>query len=138
MKRDVERAIEELRRGLPGREIRVLPDADGGAFVIADDMEIGEGFTPSRLWVGFHITFACPEADVYPHFIDPALRYIGKGSARNEHPDGNLPTAMSRGATMPGFELPAIQVSRRSNRRNAATDTPLQKLLRVVEFLRTR
>jgi hypothetical protein len=138
MKREVDRAIEALRRGLPGHQIRALPDPDGGAFVIVDDVEIGDGFSPARSWIGFHITFACPEPDVYPHFIDPGVRYVGAGPAPNQHPEGNLPTAMSRGATMPGFELPAIQVSRRSNRRNAATDTPLQKLLRVAEFLRTR
>jgi len=39
---------------------------------------------------------------------------------------------------MPGFELPAIQVSRRSNHRRAETDSALQKLLRILEFLRSR
>jgi hypothetical protein len=39
---------------------------------------------------------------------------------------------------MPGFDLPAIQVSRRSNHRNADTDTAVQKLLRITDFLRTR
>jgi len=45
---------------------------------------------------------------------------------------------MTRGAMMPGFEMPAIQVSRRSQRRNAATDSALQKLFRVIEFLKSR
>jgi hypothetical protein len=75
---------------------------------------------------------------VYPHFIDPGASYVGSGPVPNQHADGDLPTSMTRGMTMPGFEVPAIQVSRRSSRRNAEIDTPLQKLLRIIEFLRTR
>jgi hypothetical protein len=138
MKAEVEQGIEELRRGLPSHTVRVTEDPDGGAFVIVDSLCIGSAFEPNSSWVGFHITFPYPDADVYPHFIDPVVRYTGAGEAPNQHPDGDLPTSLSRGATMPGFEVAAIQVSRRSNRRDADTDTALYKLLRVLEFLRTR
>jgi len=138
MKAAVEAAIAELRAGLPDLTVRDLADPDGGAFVIVDDVDIGAGFSPSISWIGFQITWTYPDSDVYPHFIDPGVRYVGGGDAPVEHAEGNLPTAMSRGAKMPGFELPAIQVSQRSNRRNADTDTSLCKLLRIIEFLRTR
>lgn len=138
MKPDVEKGVEELREGLPGHDVRFMEDTDGGAYVIVADLEIGKSFAPRVSWIGFHITWPHPDADVYPHFIDPRVRYVGVGEAPNQHPDGNLPTSMSRGATMPGFDLPAVQVSRRSNRRNASTDTALQKLLRVIKFLRSR
>jgi hypothetical protein len=138
MKPEIEQGINELRLGLPGKAVRVKEDPDGGAFVIVEGLCIGSGFEPASSWVGFHMTFPYPDADVYPHFIDPAVRYTGSGPAPNQHPDGNLPTSLSRGTTMSGFEIPAIQVSRRSNRRNADTDTALHKLLRVLEFLRTR
>jgi hypothetical protein len=89
-------------------------------------------------WIGFQITWTYPDADVYPHFIDPGVRYVGSGPCEIQHPEGNLPKAMGRGATMPGFELPATQISRRSLHRSAETDTALQKLLRVVAFLESR
>jgi hypothetical protein len=133
----VETSLKALQEGMAGHAVRVQEDGSGGAYVIVDDIEIGDHYAPTRSWVGFHVTFA-EDADIYPHFIDPGVRYVGPGPAPNEHPDGNLPTAMSRGQTMPGFELPAIQVSRRSNHRNGETDSPLMKLLRVIEFVRTR
>ncbi|MGD0065790.1 MAG: hypothetical protein ABSB76_20375 [Streptosporangiaceae bacterium] len=74
-----------------------------------------------------------PDADVYALFADVGVRYVGSGPVPNQHRDGNLPTALMRSAAMPGFELPAIQISRRSNHRNAETDSALQKLLRVLE-----
>jgi hypothetical protein len=138
MKAAVEAAIAELRAGLPGHEVLVQPDADGGAYVIVDELHLGDHFAPSISWIGFQITWTCPDADTYPHFIDPNVRYMGEGAAPNHYPEGSLPTSMTRGAIMPGFDKPAIQVSRRSNRRNAETDTPLQKLLRILAFMRSR
>ena len=138
MKADVERAVAELREGLPGHDVLVKEDGEGGAFVIVEGLEIGDCFAPAVSWIGFHVTFPYPDADVYPHFIDPAVLYVGNGEAPNQHPDGNLPTALTRGATMPGFDRPAIQISRRSNQRNAETDSGLQKLLRILEFIRSR
>jgi hypothetical protein len=138
MKPGVEQAIHELREGLPDNDVRIQNDGDGGAFVIVDGVEIGSNFAPALSWVGFQITFPYPDVDVYPHFLDPTIRYVGAGPAPNEHPEGNLPVAMTRGAMMPGFDCPSVQVSRRSNRRDAMTDTALQKLLRVLGFLRSR
>jgi hypothetical protein len=138
MKEDVGAAIEELQAARIGSGVRTEEDPDGGAYVIVDDVAIGGSFDPSTSWIGFHIVWTYPDADVYPLFTDAGVRYVGSGPAPNQHPDGNLPTALTRGATMPGFEFPAIQISRRSNHHNAETDSALQKLLRVLEFLRTR
>ena len=138
MKPAVEAAIGEIRDGLPRHEVRVKPDSDGGAYIVVAGLDIGDCFAPPESWIGFQIAWMCPEADTYPHFIDPAVRYIGQREAPNQYPEGNLPKSMTRNATMPGFDLTAIQVSRRSNRRNAETDSPLQKLLRVIQFLGSR
>jgi len=138
VKATVERAVAEIRDGLPGLDVVVKEDGEGGAFVMVNGVRIGDGFAPTSSWIGFHITFPYPDADVYPHFIDAAVKYVGNGEAPNAHQDGNLPTALSRGATMPGFDRPAIQISRRSNRRDPETDSALLKLIRIVEFLRSR
>ncbi len=138
MKESVALAINEITDAGIGTGVRTREDADGGAYVIVDGTAIGDSFSPATTWIGFHILWTCPDADVYPHFADPSLKYIGSGETPNQHPEGNLPTAITRGATMPGFEIPAIQISRRSNHRNPETDSTLQKLLRIIEFLRSR
>lgn len=138
MKESVAAAIKEIIDAGIGTGVRTREDADGGAYVIVDGIPIGESFSPATPWIGFHIVWTCPDADVYPHFADPSLKYVGSNAAPNQYPEGNLPTAITRGGTMPGFEIPAIQISRRSNHRNAETDSALQKLLRIIEFLRSR
>jgi len=139
MKPNVEAAITQLREGLPGKNVQVAEDADGGAHVTVEGLEIGECFEPGVSWVGFHLTWSYPDAAVYPHFIDPVVRYVGSGPTPNQHPGGALPAALARGRyQVTGSERDAIQVSRQSNHWNPATDTALNKLLRVLEFLRSR
>lgn len=138
MKPAVAQALAELSAGGPGSGVRSLPDPEGGAYVIVDDVGIGAGFAPETSWIGFHITWTYPDSDVYPHFIDPTIQYVGAEAVPNAHPEGALPVALTRGGEMPGFEIPAIQVSRRSNQRRAETDSALHKLLRVVAFLREK
>ncbi len=139
MKEAVRSAITELEAEAPGTGVRFEEDGEGGAYVIVDGVGIGASFTPSVSWIGFHITHSYPEAAVYPHYIDSALHYGGDGEAPNQHPDGNLPTAITRGDyKLGGFDLPAIQVSRSSPKRAPGTDTALAKLCRVISFLETR
>lgn len=138
MKPAVQQAVGQLVEGLPDANVTAEDDPDGGAYVLVEDIDLGPAFAPRRSWIAFQITWTYPEADVYPHFIDAKVKYVGEGPTPNQHPDGNLPTSMTRAGTAPGFEKPAIQVSRRSNRRNPKTDSALAKLLRVLEFLRSR
>jgi hypothetical protein len=138
MKPAVIQALQELDEGAPGGPVESKDDGSGGAFVLVRDLDIGEAYVPPFTWVAFHLPWSYPEGDVYPHFIDNAIKYVGDRSAPNEHPDGNLPTSMAHGNTAPGFELSAIQVSRRSQRWNPETDTALHKLLRVLDFIRSR
>jgi hypothetical protein len=87
--------------------------------------DIGPRFTPAASWVGFLITFQYPRADVYPHFIDGAVVVAG---------GGQLPAGITAGHTWRGRS--ALQVSRKSNRWNAAVDTAALKLAKVIEWLR--
>lgn len=133
----VAQAIAQLGVAFPDCSVTHEEDGDGGAYVIIDGVDIGESFAPRITWIGFRITYPYPESDVYPLFIDATATYHGDRPTPNQHADGNLPVPMTRGAEMPGFKKAAVQVSRRSNRRDANTDTAAHKVLRVLDVLRS-
>jgi hypothetical protein len=137
MKAAVATALKELAEGFPEATVTHQEDDDGGAYVIVDPVDIGPRYEPRSTWIGFHISFAYPEADVYPHFIDGAIQYIGASETPNQSPEGNLPVALSRGR-MPGFDRPAIQISRRTKSPDAQTYSALYKLHRVIDLLKRK
>jgi hypothetical protein len=136
IKEQVRAALAELEEKIPGAAVRCVEDAEGGAHVLVEAVPIGSAFSPAKSWIGFHVTHSYPEAIPYPHFIEPVI-YVGEGPTPNEHPDGSLPSALTRGRfIVVGEERDAIQVSRSSPGRDPMADTALAKLLRVVHFLR--
>ncbi len=124
---EIEVAIQEIRDALPGHQVEVGEEPQGGAYVVVHDLPIGDHYTPSAAWVGFLITFQYPRADVYPHFLAPDLSRVD---------GGNLSSTFRRGQTFWG--RPAIQVSRRSNGWNAAVDTAALKLVKVLDWVRSQ
>ncbi len=123
----VAKATEEIRSCFPNCQVELYPDGSGGAFVIVRDIPLGPPYAQLDTWIGFQITFQYPYADVYPHFTRPDLtrtdqKRLGEGFGM---------TAQFRGQ-------PAIQISRRSNKLNPATDTASLKLLKVLQWLKTR
>lgn len=126
---EVQAAIAEVERAFSGHPVRTLDEPQGGAYVIVDDLPVGRAHQPATSWVGFLIGFQYPRAQVYPHWLRPDLRRVdGAAFTPPIHP----------GQTMPGFNLPAVMVSRGSNGWNPATDTAALKLIRVLEWLRGR
>lgn len=122
---EVERAIDEIRRSFPDHQVTVEPEGQGGAYVVVHGLPIGERYVPPNTWVGFLITFQYPYADVYPHFIDGAVRRVdGRG-----HASGFSGPTPWRGRS-------ALQISRRSNHLNPATDTAALKLMKVLQWTR--
>ena len=120
----VSQAIEEIRCTFDGCIVEWEPDGAGGAIVFVRGIPMGCPFRPERVWMGFHITFQYPHADVYPHFTNPDLtRQDGRDLG------GGFGTATFQGQ-------PAIQISRRSNRLNPKTDTAALKLLKVVQWMK--
>lgn len=128
MKPEVEQAITEIRELFPGHEVQVIPEAQGGAYVIVFEIELGRGFKPKVTWFGFLMTFQYPHADVYPHFIDAGIR---KADGTEFRGDGVSGPVTWQGRT-------ALQLSRRSHRWNPAEDTAALKLLKVIEWLKTK
>ena len=120
---EVERAIAEIELAFPGAEVTKTQDGEGGAYVVVADVVLPKTYRQRETWIGFRITHAYPYADVYPHFVREDL-------CRAD--DKPLGQGMSRGTFQ---SRPAIQLSRRSNRLNPATDTALLKLQKVLRWL---
>ena len=124
---EVEAAIEELRRAFPSSAVEVVEEEpQGGAYVVVHNVFVGEQYEPSTTSAGFLITFQYPRADIYPLFFDQGLR----------RKDGR---ALGEGFSLQNWRnRPALQVSRRSNRLNPATDTAAVKLAKVLDWMRSR
>jgi hypothetical protein len=137
---DVQDAVDEIRQHFRGINVLVGPDKDGGACVIVEGVALGTPYAQPDSWVGFHITHACPYADVYPHFVRPDLsRSDGKPLGEAISPNQQFPQpGVVGGDTLPSRL--AIQISRRANKREANSDleTPLLKTLKVLRWLMSR
>ncbi|QGN54077.1 hypothetical protein [Novosphingobium sp. Gsoil 351] len=124
MNSDVSEAVVELRRAFPEAQVTANDDGEGGARVIVDPVDLGAHFSPRQTWMGGHITALYPNADIYPLFIDAAVRRAdGKG----------FETPVTHGASFDG--RPAIQVSRRNNQIQTCPQTAVAKFIKVLDFL---
>lgn len=120
----VEKAIGEIRSSFSDCEVAIDEDGSGGVYVKVEPIPLGRPYAQDTIWIAFQITYQYPYADVYPHFTCSDLRRAD-GRSLGE----GLGQATYRGT-------PAIQISRRSNRLNPATDTAALKLLKVLQWLR--
>ena len=123
---EVTEAIKEIATAFPSCRMETVQDSQGGAFVTIHNVPLNGPYEQADTWVGFQITYTYPYCDIYPHFIRADLSRLN-GSALGE--------GMGAG-TFSG--QPAIQVSRKSNRHNPATDTAAVKLLKVLRWLNSR
>src|SRR5690606_13951543 len=112
----------------------------GGAYVIVEGVPLGAPYAQDETWIGFHIPSTCPYADVYPHFLRPDLARrdggaLGEGlSTGHSFPDQ---AALKMAGTMPART--GVQASLRSNlKETAGLETPLHKLLKVIQWLKSR
>ena len=123
---EVAAAVEEIRQAFADHEVDVEPEDQGGAYVTVHALPFGGGYTPSTSWIGFLIPYLYPRADVYPHFIDPAVQRT------------------DRAEFGPAFQRvswrgrPVIQVSRKSSRWDSAVDTAATKLMMVLDWIRSQ
>lgn len=136
----VDKAIEAIRARYDADSVRVAADRDGGAYVIVEGVPIGAPFAQADSWLGFHIPSTCPYADVYPHFVRSDLSRADGGQLGEGLSTGHnfpVPDALKVPGSMP--PRAAVQVSRRSNRKDmAGLETPLHKLLKVIQWLKSR
>ena len=124
VKAEVSGAIEELKRAFPSSEIAVSEDGNGGARVVVESVHIGARYEPERCWLGGHIPAQYPYADIYPVFMEAAVR----------RRDGRAFEApITAGHSFVG--RPAIQISRRNNRIQNSGQTAVAKFLKILDFL---
>ncbi|WP_369368175.1 hypothetical protein AB5L52_40165 [Streptomyces sp. CG4] len=115
-------AVEAVRSHFAGHPVAVRTDGAGGVVVIIEDVPVGSAYTPSVTWLGFQISAAYPDADVYPHYTGVLTRADGQ-------PHG---PAIQR---VQWQDRPAMQISRRSNRRDATVDNAALKAERIRRWL---
>ena len=125
MKQPVATAIEELKRAFPSSAVCSGEDGSGGAYVVVEDVAIGDRYRPSSTWVGGHITALYPYADIYPLFMGDNVRRV----------DGVAFVApVTPGAQF--FGRPALQISRRNNHTQNYPQTAVAKFMKVLHFLK--
>ena len=117
----VQAAVDAVRDHFADHTVEVVPDGEGGAHVVVDQVHVGGQYNPSATWLGFHVNAAYPASDVYPHYIGRVARHDGQ-------PLGDAVSATEwRGR-------PALQLSRRSNSWNAAVDNAALKAEKVITW----
>ena len=123
MNPEVKEAVAQLRASFPGVTVTSQQDSDGGAIVTMYPIDPGPSFGQSETWLKFAISYQYPYSDLYPLFVRVDLTRADGG---NHGP----------GITVGSFcGEPALQLSRRSNRRDPALDTAARKVARVIEWL---
>ena len=125
MKPEVIKGIDGIQHQFPGTVITVRDDDQGGAYVIVEDVVIGEFYCPSTTWVGFHITALYPYADIYPIFIDGGVK-------RKDGVSFSAPITPRHTFE----ERAALQISRRNNIKPASGfQTVTSKILKILDYL---
>lgn len=118
-------AIESLRTSFEGSAIAVEPDDAGGARVAVETVGLSALYQQSDTWIAGHLVAQLPYADIYPLFVRGDL------TRRDGRPLG---TGVSTAQMFLGRS--AVQLSRRSNRRDPAIETAAHKFMKVIEWLR--
>ena len=125
VKNQVSTAIEEIRSNFPDAQVHVCPDGSGGAHITVDSIELGSPYAQEATWIGFHISYAYPYSDIYPHFVRHDLSRLDNA-------------VLGDGLVSGQFQgRPAVQISRRSRDSTAATHC-IAKLRSVIAWLKSR
>src|SRR4051794_21703374 len=107
----VQRALAQIRTDFADSPLTVREDGEGGVYVTLEDVTLGPPYVQDATWIGFRIVHQYPYADTYPHYVRGDLTRV----------DGR---PLGDGTSTTTWEgRPAVQLSRRSNRLDAVTQT---------------
>lgn len=114
--------------------VRLVADGQGGGWIEIADVNLGTNYTAATrtTFVVCLLPFNLPGADVYPLFVRRDLeRADGQGLG-----EGFAATELS----WPGDDQPrpVTQVSRRTRRSDFTRQTALQKIEKVLDWIRAR
>jgi hypothetical protein len=131
LKGPVRSAIELLQRAYPSTALRVVPDAQGGAWIEMLDVPFGSPYAQSSSFVIFLLPFNLPGSDIYPFFVRPDFARVD-GAALG-------PCFQPTQLSWPGDPAPrpVVQVSRRT-RGAFSTQTAPHKVAKVLDWMRTQ
>ena len=118
--------LEELRAQFADKTVTAEPDGSGGAYVVIDPIDPGPAYRQRKCWIGFQITYLCPDTDIYPVFLDPGLVRV----------DGKTHTPPITPAKW--RDRDALQYSLRSPQRDPEVDTAAIKAAGVIACLAER
>lgn len=130
MKEAVQAALTEITYAYGAARVRAVPDGQGGAWIEIAEAELGDRYVQDSTFIVCLLPFNLPSADVYPLFMRNDLtRRDGNGLG-----EGFATTSVS----WPGDQAPrpAVQVSRRTRRSEFTLQTPLQKIEKVLDWVR--
>lgn len=122
----VSAAVENLRACFPDSKVFLEVDGNGGARVAIESVPLSDTYVQSETWIAGHLVPQLPYADIYPLFVRGDL------ARRDGRPLGS---GLSAGQMFIGRS--AVQVSRRSNRRDPSIELAGHKFLKVITWLRT-
>lgn len=121
--------VTEIIRAYP--DTHFVADGQGGAWIQIPEVQVGNVYCCPTSFLICLLPFALPAADIYPMFLDRALTRTD-GSALGEgfsQADVSWPAEAA--------PRPVTQVSRRT-RGDFGIQTPLIKIEKVLEWVRTR
>lgn len=131
LKGAVQSAIELLQKAYPSITLRVVPDAQGGAWIEMLEVPFGPPYSQANSFVIFLLPFNLPGSDIYPFFIRPDF---AKADGSPLGPCFQLTHLSWPGDPAP---RPVLQVSRRT-RGGFATQTAPHKVAKVLDWIRTQ
>jgi len=132
LKTAVEAAVAALREVYGEDQVHLVPDGQGGAWVEICAVELGDTYVQETTFVIFLLPFNLPGADIYPVFVRHDLARHD-GAALGE---GLQCTTLSWPGHPP--QRPVVQISRRTRNGAFASQTAVQKIEKVMEWLRNK
>lgn len=124
MKTEIVNSINELKQQFINSQFLIREDPRGGAYVIIENVPIGDKYIPTATWLGFQIPEQYPYADIYPVFMGEDVRKIDGASFNG---------AITLGHKFDGRN--AIQISRRNTRADSGFQKATSKILKVLDYL---
>jgi hypothetical protein len=116
--------LQQLEEVFTGR-VRHEPDGEGGAFVVVEEIELGEHWSARTAELAFHLAYNYPASSIYPYYLQPDIVPAG----------GAFPQALQR---VEWRGSPMIQVSLRQENWDPRRDNAVGAVMQTQDWLRSQ